>query len=62
MGGKMIKLNVYHSDGNYMGVSYDGTLKEFIKKADKGKSIKLVSNGKEWYINSALILAFEEVK
>nr|DAQ01695.1 MAG TPA: Flagellar and Swarming motility protein [Caudoviricetes sp.] len=31
-GGKMIKLNIYHSDG------------------------------KEWYINSALILAFEEVK
>ena len=62
MGGKMIKLNVYHSDGNYTGISYDGTLKEFIKKADKGKSIKLVSDGKEWYINSALILAFEEVK
>ena len=58
----MIKLNIYHSDGNYMGVSYVGSLKEFIKKADKGKSIKLVSNGKEWYINSALILAFEEVK
>ena len=62
IGGKMIKLNVYHSDGNYMGISYDGTLKEFIKKADKGKTIKLVSDGKEWYINSALILAFEEVK
>ena len=45
-----------------MGLSYDGTLKEFIKKADKSKSIKLVSDGKEWYINSALILAFEEVK
>lgn len=58
----MIKLNVYHSDGNYMGISYDGTLKEFIKKADKGKSIKLVSDGKERYINSALILAFEEAR
>ena len=58
----MIKLNIYHSDGNYMGVSYGGTLKGFIKKADKGKSIKLISAGKEWYINSALILAFEEVR
>jgi hypothetical protein len=58
----MIKLNIYHSDGNYTGVSYGGTLKEFIKKADKGKSIKLISTGKEWYINSALILAFEEVR
>lgn len=38
------------------------TLKEFIKKADKGKSIKLISDGKEWYKNSALILAFEEVR
>ena len=45
-----------------MGVSYSGTLKKFIKKFDKGKSIKLISDGKEWYINSALILAFEEVK
>ena len=53
---------MYHSDGNYTGVSYGGTLKEFIKKADKGKSIKLISTGKEWYINSALILAFEEVR
>ena len=58
----MIKLNIYQSDGNYTGVSYGGNLKEFIKKADKGKSIKLISAGKEWYINSALILAFEEVR
>ena len=58
----MIKLNIYHSDGNYMGVSYSGTLKEFIKKADKGKNIKLISNGREWFINSALMSAFEEVK
>ena len=57
----MIKMNIYHSDGNYMGVSYGGTLKKFIKKFDKGKSIKLISDGKEWYINSVLILAFEEV-
>ena len=59
---KTIKLNIYHSDGNYMGVTYGGTLKEFIKKADKGKNIKLISNGREWFINSALISAFEEVK
>ena len=58
----MIKLNIYNSDGNYIGVTYDGALKEFIKKADKGKNIKLISDGKEWYVNSALILAFEEVK
>lgn len=58
----MIKMNIYHSDGNCMGVSYGGTLKKFIKKFDKGKSIKLISDGKEWYINSALILSFEEVK
>nr|DAX95454.1 MAG TPA: hypothetical protein [Caudoviricetes sp.] len=58
----MIKLNIYHSDGNYMGVEYNGTLKRFIKLADKGRNVKLVSNGKEWYINTALILAFEEVK
>lgn len=58
----MIKLNIYHSDGNYMGVSYGGTLKEFIKKADKGKNVKLISGNKEWYINTALILAFEEVE
>lgn len=58
----MITLNIYHSDGNYMGVKYEKTLKKFIKKADKGKSIKLINDGKEWYINSALILAFEEVR
>lgn len=58
----MIKLNIYHSDGNYMGVEYEGTLKKFIKLADKGKNIKLISNGKEWYINSAIMLAFEEVR
>nr|DAN54183.1 MAG TPA: Protein of unknown function (DUF3748) [Caudoviricetes sp.] len=46
-GGKIIKLNIYHSDGNYIGVTYDGALKEFIKKADKGKNIKLMSDGKE---------------
>ena len=45
-----------------MGVTYGGTLKEFIKKADKGKNIKLISNGREWFINSALMSAFEEVK
>jgi hypothetical protein len=45
-----------------MGVEYNGTLKRFIKLADKGRNVKLVSNGKEWYINTALILAFEEVK
>ncbi len=60
--GQTIKLNIYHSDGNYMGVTYGGTLKEFIKKADKGKNIKLISSGKEWFINSALMSAFEEVK
>ena len=45
-----------------MGVKYEKTLKKFIKEADKGKSIKLINDGKEWYINSALILAFEEVR
>ena len=29
----MIKMNIYHSDGNYMRVPYGGTLKGFIKKA-----------------------------
>lgn len=58
----MITLNIYHSDGNYMGVSYNGTFKQFIKAADRGKNVKLYSNGKEWYLNTALIMAFEEVK
>ena len=58
----MITLNIYHSDGNYMGVKYEKTLKKFIKEADKGKSIKLINDVKDWYINSALILAFEEVR
>ena len=60
--GQTIKLNIYHSDGNYTGVKYFGTLKKFIKEADKGKNIKLISNGREWFINSALMSAFEEVK
>ena len=37
-------------------------LKKFIKEADKGKNVKLISGNREWYINTALILAFEEVK
>ena len=60
--GQTIKLNIYHSDGNYTGVKYFGTLEKFIKEADKGKNIKLISNGREWFINSALMSAFEEVK
>lgn len=57
----MITLNIYHSDGNYMGVKYEKTLNEFINEADKGKNVKLISENREWYINTALILAFEEV-
>lgn len=58
----MITLNIYHSDGNYMGVKYEKTLKKFIREADKGKNVKLISGNREWYINTALTLAFEEVK
>lgn len=58
----MIKLNLYCSDGNYIGVEYEGTLKKFIKLVEKGKCIKIKSKNKTWYLNSGFMLAFEEIK